>query len=189
MFTHRTIQSSSSCRGLTGGQPVEKGDGVGDRGGAWEVKGGRVPPETTARTPGRGGKTRSGVPLGNGRLHPRWLSSRLRFWPAAIGSASALNFGRPRSRKRYRPCHALASANSGSTPPAVCAWPSSTARGAVAAPSVEVGGILTAPELATPRVAGPVPIARAGVAGGGEATPPRGRRPHPPDIEGATVRG
>src|SRR5262245_55214373 len=45
---------------------------------------------------GRGGnaaKTIPAVPLGNGRRpHPRQLSSRFRFWPAAISSASPLTF-------------------------------------------------------------------------------------------------
>src|SRR5260221_12342938 len=53
---------------------------------------------------------------GNGRRpHPRFLSRRLRFWPAAIRKASQLTRHSSRKRKRRTPCQSLASANKGST--------------------------------------------------------------------------
>src|SRR3989440_931422 len=53
---------------------------------------------------------------GNGRRpHPRFLSKRLRFCPAAIRRASQLTRQSNRKRKRRRPCQSLASANKGST--------------------------------------------------------------------------
>src|SRR5260370_32620417 len=46
---------------------------------------------------------------GNGRRpHPRFLSSRLRFWPVAIRKASMLTRQRSRRRKRPMPCQSLA---------------------------------------------------------------------------------
>src|SRR5437868_4620883 len=52
---------------------------------------------------------------GNGRRpHPRFLSKRLRFCPAAIRKDSLLTSQSSRKRKRRRPCQSLASANSGS---------------------------------------------------------------------------
>src|SRR6266566_4573495 len=54
--------------------------------------------------------------VGNGRRpHPRFLSNRFRFCPAAIRKASLLTRQRSRKRKRRKPCQSLASANSGST--------------------------------------------------------------------------
>src|SRR5258708_30021775 len=50
-----------------------------------------------------------------GRPHPRFLSNRLRFCPAAIRKASMLTRQSNRNRKRRMPCQSLASANSGST--------------------------------------------------------------------------
>src|SRR2546421_2726416 len=53
---------------------------------------------------------------GNGRRpHPRFLSKRLRFCPAAIRNASQLTRQSRRKRNRRRPWQSLASANSGST--------------------------------------------------------------------------
>src|SRR5436309_3279646 len=53
---------------------------------------------------------------GNGRRpHPRFLSKRLRFCPAAIRKASMLTRQSSRKRKRRMPCQSLASANKGST--------------------------------------------------------------------------
>ena len=53
---------------------------------------------------------------GNGcRPHPRFLSNRLRFCPAAITNASQLTFQRRLKRKRRIPCHSFASPNKGST--------------------------------------------------------------------------
>src|SRR5438128_3025118 len=53
---------------------------------------------------------------GNGRRpHPRFLSKRLRFCPAAIRRASQLTRQSNRKRKRLSPCQSLASANNGST--------------------------------------------------------------------------
>ena len=58
----------------------------------------------------------SGAPFGHGRRpHPRLRSSRFRFCPAAISSASALTFQSPGRRNRFRPCQSLASPKSGST--------------------------------------------------------------------------
>jgi len=53
---------------------------------------------------------------GNGRRpHPRFLSKRLRFCPAAITKASQLTLQSRLKRKRRMPCHSFASANKGST--------------------------------------------------------------------------
>src|ERR1700726_4745962 len=53
---------------------------------------------------------------GNGRRpHPRFLSSRLRFCPAARIRPSQLTRHSSRKRKRRMPCQSLPSANNGST--------------------------------------------------------------------------
>src|SRR6266567_4957782 len=53
---------------------------------------------------------------GNGRRpHPRFLSNRLRFCPAARIKPSQFTRQRSRKRKRRMPCHCLPSANNGST--------------------------------------------------------------------------
>src|SRR5438270_13405065 len=53
---------------------------------------------------------------GNGRRpHPRFLSKRFRFWPAAIRNASQFTRQSHRKRKRRNPCQSFASANKGST--------------------------------------------------------------------------
>src|SRR6266567_6973411 len=53
---------------------------------------------------------------GNGRPpHPRFLSNRLRFCPAARISPSQLTRQSRRKRKRRIPCQSLPSANKGST--------------------------------------------------------------------------
>lgn len=46
---------------------------------------------------------------------PLEASSLLRFWPAAISSASAFTLSSPRSRNLLIPCQSFASANIGST--------------------------------------------------------------------------
>src|SRR5215207_3998821 len=72
--------------------------------------------EMVANVGRRNERTAPAAPLGNGRRpQPRQLNSRLRFWPAAIRSASPLTFSSPRSRKRRSPCQSLASAKRGST--------------------------------------------------------------------------
>jgi hypothetical protein len=56
------------------------------------------------------------APLGSGRRpQPCFASSRFRFCPAAISSASLFTRYSRRRRNRREPCHSLASANSGST--------------------------------------------------------------------------
>lgn len=58
----------------------------------------------------------SAAPSGHGRRpQPRFLSSRLRFCPAALISASPFTRQSRRRRKRLMPCQSLPSAKSGST--------------------------------------------------------------------------
>src|SRR5205807_8489097 len=53
---------------------------------------------------------------GNGRRpHPRFLSKRLRFCPAAIRKASQLTRQSRRKRMHRKPCQSLASPDQGST--------------------------------------------------------------------------
>ena len=53
--------------------------------------------------------------MGPGAAPPVAAKKRFRFWPAAISSPWMFAFSKPRSRSRRKPCHSLASANSGST--------------------------------------------------------------------------
>lgn len=57
-----------------------------------------------------------GAPPGKCRRpHPRAPSSRFRFCPLAVITASQFTFRNPRSRNRFNPCHFWASPNNGST--------------------------------------------------------------------------
>jgi hypothetical protein len=93
------------AKGIAGGVPPSRGHKTS---------------QDTCKTRGAGGvawpRCSPGAPPGHGRRpHPRQLSSRLRFWPAAMSSASVLTRHNRRKRKRRKPCQSCASANSGST--------------------------------------------------------------------------